>query len=172
MIKSDIKVRELKGILSGDNAPLISEAIGLLRDSEPFEGAVGLLALCYDTNENPSVKKAIEQFMNDLKDQSVCGEVIDEIKKPLNQNTLSMLVSSCWQSGLDYSEYSAELAEVFMKGDYFTALECLTVIEESSNDLSKSKKEEIIKMIISYPPDPDKEKSVLTNELLSILRNE
>ena len=51
-----------------------------------------------------------------------------------------MLVSSCWQSGLNYSEYSTDLAEVFLKGDYVTAIECLTVIEESVNELSKAEK--------------------------------
>ena len=44
--------------------------------------------------------------MNDLKDQSVSKEIITEIRKPFKPSTIRMLVSSCWQSGLDYSEYS------------------------------------------------------------------
>ena len=80
-----------------------------------------------------------------------------------------MLISSCWQSGLNYSEYSADLAKVFLNGDYVTAIECLTVIEESVNDLSESVKNEIIKMLEESPVSQINEKQSLTLELISIL---
>ncbi|MCK7536379.1 MAG: hypothetical protein MZV63_38065 [Marinilabiliales bacterium] len=60
-------------------------------------------------------------------------EIIAEIQKAMESTTQSaMLVSSCWQSGLDYSDYSADFAKVFLKGDYATSIECITVIEESA----------------------------------------
>ena len=62
-----------------------------------------------------------------------------------------MLVSSCWQSGLNYSDYSLDLAKSFLKGDYVTAIECLTVIEESVHELSREKKDEIIKSLEENP---------------------
>lgn len=172
MIKSDKKVNELSALLSGDNNLLISEAIGLLRDVEPFEGAIGLLASYYDKTDNDSVRKAIERFMNDLKDQSVTKEIITEIRKPFSKSTISMLVSSCWQSGLDYSEFSLDLAEVFLLADYVTSLECLTVIEESVQMLSQEKRNEIINLIREYPVQTAGEKSGLTNELIRILKQE
>ena len=154
MLKSEKKVKGLSLLLSEENSSLISEAIGLLRDEEPFEGAISLLASYYDKSEDTLIRKAIEGFMNDLKDQSVCSEIIAEIRKPFKQATISMLVSSCWQSGLDYSEYSADMAEIFLRSDYVTALECLTVIEESVHELSLAKRKEIINIIDGYPlPD-------------------
>jgi hypothetical protein len=48
--------------------------------------------------------------MNDIKDKELCDEIIAEIKKPRKSSTVSMLVSSCWQSGLDYSAYSRDFA--------------------------------------------------------------
>ena len=48
-----------------------------------------------------------------IKDQSVSSEIITEIRKPFKQATISMLVASCWQSGLDYSEYSADMVDSF-----------------------------------------------------------
>ena len=83
--------------------------------------------------------------MNDLKDQSVTREIITEIRKPFRQATISMLVASCWQSGLNYSEYSGDLVDIFLRSDYLTALECLTVIEESVHELSREKRDEIIR---------------------------
>jgi hypothetical protein len=172
MIKSDTKVNELSDLLSKGNNNLISGAIELLRDDEPFEGAIGLLTTFYDKSEDNLVRKTIEGFMNDLKDQSASKEVITEIRKPLRQSTISMLVASCWQSGLDYSEYSKDMVDVFLKSDYMTALECLTVIEESAHELSQAKRKELMKIIVEYPEQAENEKKGLTHELISILKKE
>jgi len=169
MIKSEKKLKELSLILNKDNNILISEAIALLREEQPFEGVIELLTSLYSKTDDFLIRKAIEGFMNDLKDQAAGSEVINEIRKELKAETISMLVSSCWQSGLDYSEYSMDLARVYLKGDYITAIECLTVIEASANALSKKEKEEIIKLIEESPLAHAKEKAELTYELLSIL---
>ncbi|MFA5819461.1 MAG: hypothetical protein WC854_09305 [Bacteroidales bacterium] len=170
MIRSEKKLKELTSVLNKDNSILISVAIELLREEQPFEGAIGLLTSFYDRTDDFSVRKTIEGFMNDLKDQAASAEVINEIRKQWKADTISMLVSSCWQSGLNYSDYSLDLAEVFLKGDYVTALECLTVIEESVNELSREGKDEIIKIIEESPLSRTNEKRALTFELLSILK--
>jgi len=172
MIKSEKKVKELSLLLSGKNNIPIEEGIGLLRNEEPFEGAIGLLTSLYDKTDDNSLRKCIEGFMNDLKDQSVSSEVITEIRKPFKQSTISMLIASCWQSGLNYSEYSDDLVNIFLKGDYVTALECLTVIEESVHELSLAKRKDIIDFIEEYPVKPSNEKSGLIHELIIILKQE
>jgi hypothetical protein len=169
MIKSEKKIKELDEILNKDNIFVITEAIDQLRQEKPFEGAVGLLTAVYNKTDNMQVRKSISGFMNDLKDQSACEEVIKEIRKDWKPETISMLISSCWQSGLNYSEFSLDLAKVFLEGDYVTAIECLTVIEESVHELSKKRKEEIIKLIEDNPFPGVNEKSTLTLELISIL---
>jgi hypothetical protein len=107
--------------------------------------------------------------MNDLKDQSVCQEVIEEIRKQWKSDTISMLVSSCWQSGLNYSNFSIDLTKVFLEGDYITAIECLTVIEESVHNLSKATRAKILKMLEESPVTQITEKKELMLELISIL---
>lgn len=172
MLKSEKKIKELSAILSNKNSIIISEAIGLLRDEEPFEGALALLVSYYDKSEDNLVRKTIEDFMNDLKEQSACKEIITEIRKPLKQETISMLVASCWQSGLDYSEYSTDLVEVFLRSDYVTALECLTVIEESVHELNLEKRNELIRIIGESHLQGSNEKTGLTRELIEILKQQ
>lgn len=169
MIRSDTKLKNLAELLNKDDKILISEAIGLLRGELPFEGAIGLLTSFYSKTDDRMIRKTIEGFMNDLKDQSSTIEVINEIRKHWDPATTSMLISSCWQSGLDYSGYSSDLAEVFLKEDYVTAVECLTVIEESVNELTREKKDEIIKIIEKSPASIINEKTALMLELISIL---
>jgi hypothetical protein len=170
MTVTENRLKELASLLKKGNNEALVPAIELLREEQPFEGAIGLLTSFYDKTEELPVRKAIEVFMNDLKNPSAAPEVINEIRKQWNPDTISMLVSSCWQSGLDYSLYAADLAEVFLKGDYITAIECLTVIEETSNNLTREKKDEIIGIINEKPGFHANEKRELTMELLSILK--
>lgn len=169
MIRSEQKLANLYALLNKDNNILIIQAINLLREELPFEGAIGLLAAYYDKTDDSSVRKTIEGFMNDLKDQSACMEVINEIKKLWKADTISMLVSSCWQSGLNYSEFSRDLTDAFLKGDYITAIECLTVIEESVDELTRQTRDDLIKIIENAPLSPVPEKRPLALELISIL---
>jgi hypothetical protein len=168
MIKSDKRLKALATVLGKENNILISDAIMLLRDEAPFEGAIGLLTSFYDNNNDKTVRNRIEGFMNDLKDKTVRSEVINEIRKQWKPETIRMLVSSCWQSGLDYSEYSIDLVRVFLVGDYLTAIECLTVIEESVHNITGKTKAEIIGLIKESPVAVTIEKRALTGELLSI----
>ena len=169
MIKSEKKIKELSEILNKDNNIVITKAIELLRQEKPFEGAIGLLTAYYDKTSDFSVRKSIAGFMNDLKDQTACEEVIIEIRKTWKPDTISMLVSSCWQSGINYAGYSTDLARIFLIGDYVTAIECLTVIEESVHELSKEGKSEIIKLLEKGTPSATDEKKALILELFSIL---
>lgn len=169
MIKSEKKIRELSETLNNANNTAIKEAIDMLREESPFEGAIGLLTEFYDKTDDISIRKAIASFMNDLKEQSVCKEIIAEINKQWKSETISMLVSSCWQSRLDYSEFSLDIAKVFLTSDYITAVECLTVIEESVNELSLKKKREVIQLIENNPFTLSDEKNTLILELISIL---
>lgn len=169
MIRSDIKFRELSVLLNNSDDLTISKAIETLRNEQPFEGAIELLVSYYDKDEGTLAKKAIEGFMNDLKDLSVTPEIIREIVKERKPSTMSMLVSSCWQSGLDYSDYSEVFARVFVNSDYITAIECLTVIEESLQKISREKKDEIITILKHNPFRDADPKSSLGYELIAFL---
>lgn len=170
MIKSDKKLRELNATLAMDNNLLIPEAIKKLRNEEPFEGAVALLVSLFDRTDNRMIHRAIEEFFNDIKDKSVRPEIITEIRKPWKANTISMLVASCWQSGLDYSEYLIDIASIFLSGDYPTSIECMTVIGEAVDHCSKSTRDEVIRMIEESPLSGTNEKHALTLEVVSILK--
>jgi hypothetical protein len=169
MLESDKKIKLLNEILNKDNNIVITEAIELLRQEKPFAGAIGLLTAYYDKTDDYSIRKTITGFINDLKDQSACQEVIEEIRKQWKPDTISMLVSSCWQSGLNYSDFSLDLAKVFLEGDYITAIECLTVIEESIQNLNKATRDKILKMLEESPVIQITEKKELMLELISIL---
>jgi len=167
--KSEKRLKELSSILRKTDKTAVTEGIKALREEESFEGAIGLLVSFYDRSEEKIILKTIEDFFNDIKDRSARIEVISEIRKPWKSNTISMLVASCWQSGLDYSDFLNDMARTFLKGDYNTAIECMTVIEESVVNISRERKDEIIKIIMENPQAFMNEKNVLVHELIAIL---
>lgn len=169
MTTSEKKVRELALKLNNKNTNITLAAIDSLRDQNPFTGAIQLLADLYDTSREIIIKDNIRSFMNDLKESSARAEVIAEINKFHKPDTLAMLASSCWQSGLDYSTWAADLALVFCRSDYVTALECFTILEESALSLSAQKKKEVISILKDNASKGSEEKSLLMNELISIL---
>jgi hypothetical protein len=169
MIESGKKLKEFGEKLNSGNKKVISDAVFSLRNADPFKGAIGLLASHFDTSGDQQIKELILSFLNDLKEPGARIEIVTEIKKSFKQETICMLVSSCWQSGLDYSEFAADFADVFIKGDYLTALECFTVIEESANAISVSVKNEIRKTLISGKEKFDTDKTILTDALIVVL---
>lgn len=169
MVGKDNKLSELALLLKKDDEAVITDAIELLREEEPFSGVIGLLADCYDRNKDAGVARSIENFMNDIKTPSLQKEIIDEIKKERKPATRGMLVSSCWQSGLDYSDYLTDIATVFINCDYRVAIECITLIAESEGISSKTK-DQIMKIIDQNPFDPADVRFPLTEELRAALR--
>ena len=169
MKRSDKKINELSAILKKSNSAALMQAVKSLREVEPFEGAIALLVSFYDQSNDKSLMKTIEGFFNDIKDKSVRPEIIAEIRKPWKPDTISMLVASCWQSGLDYSDYLTDMARTFLKADYATAIECMTVIEESIQNSTRVSKDEIITLIMESPLAFMNEKNVLVHELIGIL---
>jgi hypothetical protein len=171
MIRSEIKFRELSEIFNKDNNILITEAIINLREEQPFEGAVSLLTGLYDNNDDNLVRKTVAEFMNDIKDQALAEEIIKEIRKKWKPETKTMLVASCWQSGLNFSDYLKDITAEFLTGNFATAIECFTVIEENAEDLKPGTRKELIAEISKWPPSNVDAKKALTNELLIILNN-
>ena len=169
MKRSDKRINELSSILKKHDNEAVIKAVRMLRDEEPFEGAIALLVSYYDQCTDKSLLKTIEDFFNDIKDKSVRPEIIAEIRKPWKPATVSMLVSSCWQSGLDYSDYMTDMARTLLKADYTTSIECMTVIEESVHNSTRARKDEIITLLMESPLAFMNEKNALVHELIAIL---
>lgn len=170
MLRSDRKLAELNRILKGGKHYEIEEKIGMLRTGEPYEGAIRLLALYYDSTEDESIKLIISDFFNDMKQLSGRTEVIESIAAVTKPASKAMLACSCWQSGLDYADYAVALAEFFMEGEYLTSLECFTVLDTCSGMISETDRVSIIHRLEEAAGTYEKPKQQLTRELIAVLK--
>lgn len=170
MEHSEKKLAGLGIILNGGKEGEIAERIRLLRSEEPFAGALKLLAQHYDTTDNQHIRHTISDLFNDLKEKSARAEVIESVTSVTKQDTRAMLISSCWQSGLDYSEFAMPLAEQFVSGDYMTSLECFTVLDTCTDTISDSDRAEVVLMLRTDIESFDTPKKKLALELISMLK--
>jgi hypothetical protein len=169
MIKSDKKVAALARDLKNPDISIVIAAIDLLRDTEPFEGAISILIDHYDNCIEKRIKQSISGFLNDLKDTGAKKEIIDSVRLARKEDTVSMIISSCWQSGLDYSDRIDDFIEFFMMSNYDIAFECLTVIEHSVEKIDLKKKKIIINSLKAKISSQSTEKTALVNELVNVL---
>jgi hypothetical protein len=170
MLKSEKKLAELNKILTNGKYNEINDRISILRSEEPFAGAVSLLADFYDKTKDEGLKLLVLEFFNDMKERSCRAEVIESIAAVSNPASKAMLVSSCWQSGLDYSDHAVALAGIFILSDYITSLECFTVLETCSGLISSTDKSVIITRLKDEIDTYDTVKQQLARELIAILR--
>jgi hypothetical protein len=169
MIESEKKFRELQHKLSTENYKTVSGAIISLRNEVPFKGAISLLTALYDRTNDPEIKNLITNFLNDIKEPEARYEIVKAVMNNFKPETLSMLVSSCWQSGLDYSGFIIDFTKLFIKGDYLTALECFTVIEESVQRIPAGDKSKVTGLLEKNKNKLSIEKIPLFQTLISIL---
>jgi hypothetical protein len=170
MLKSEKKLAELNKILTNGKYNEINDRISILRSEEPFAGAVSLLADFYDKTKDEGLKLLISEFFYDMKERSCRAEVIDSIAAVTKPASKAMLASSCWQSGLDYSDHAVALAGIFSNSDYITSLECFTVLETCSGTISSADKSSIISRLEKLTDTYDAAKQKLARELIAVLR--
>jgi hypothetical protein len=169
MIESENRLRELNRKLNDKNKKVVSDAIIALRNEDPLKGAIELITNLFDTSNDLEIKDLIRAFLNDIKEPGARIEVVREVMKDHKPETTCMLVSSSWQSGLDYSEFANDFANVFIRGDYMTALECFTVIEESAHIIPSLNKKEIIRELEKNREKSSAEKTSLIQALIKVL---
>ncbi len=147
------------------------EVLSTIREirSSGNPGLIPALIKLYDTTASQAVSTAVVSLIRDLKSQPAVSQLspaIHEIKDPEKKREL---VAACWQSGLDFSEHLDRFLHIFTRGDYMTALEAFTVIENSLPYLhDASRLEELVSLLNENFPDDD-EKKALGRALLSLM---
>ncbi|MFC2118303.1 hypothetical protein ACFLTI_03375 [Bacteroidota bacterium] len=122
-------------------------------------------------SENNFIRKSISSVLFDLKDKESVPFLIESIRDEENHDELDILVSACWQTGLDFSDHIILFSELFVKEDYIVSIEAYTVIdthfiENKLSDKSINQMLEILKPAVSTIA---LEKKTLLEELIKTL---
>lgn len=112
---------------SGDIKKVLT-AIKQLRKHGKPEAIFPLLKVLI-TTQNDDVKQGISAFLVDLKDQQAIAPLIDAIQEKQFEPIKNQLLSVFWQSPLDASEHLLFFVRQAIEGDYLTAMEVFSIID-------------------------------------------
>ncbi len=164
--------KEIVALLTSGRSANISSAIKRLR----IEGNTSYLPTIFkalkDNYEIQETRDTITGFLIDLKQQEVVQQFVDVIRDANYKTILPVLISACWQNGLDYSQYVKDFVDVFIDSDLLLAIESFTVIENMIFNLSESDINESIRKLKDAIPAMDNEKKKLAIELIHLFENQ
>jgi hypothetical protein len=126
--KQKQKLNQILEDLRSKDKKKISKAIKSL-ESHGDSTVIRPLAEILMNGTNEKAQSEILELLSSLKDSSVTSEVMriieDENFLPVRQQMLSTI----WNTKVDFSDYIDEFVEIATKGNFMEALDCLTIIE-------------------------------------------
>ncbi len=116
------------------------------------------------------IKLQLVNFFNDLKDTSAIPYIIDCITNSNFEASKEILVSSCWQSGLDYSFNLHIFVQMLLKPSWQLAIEAFSVIETCVPFASNEMLNTCLSIVKENYSKVDSERQKLLNEVLLLLK--
>ncbi|MDD2563520.1 MAG: HEAT repeat domain-containing protein [Salinivirgaceae bacterium] len=157
--------------LYSPNEEVILKAIQVIKEKGNLDYIPTLLTV-FEKTEIGEIQKNITNLLNDIKDPKVAPIFVELIQKEISEDVLSMLLTSCWSSGIDYAPYIDVFVDIVIKADYLTAFEALTVIDNMEGTFDTEKMKLHIEALKRASVEPVNEKKrAMMIELISILEH-
>ncbi len=123
------------------------------------------------TDEKSSAE--IIEFLCSLKSTSASKEVMACLKNPELSDLKVQILSTIWNSPLDYSEYLAEFVNLAVKGDFLVILECLTILENLNGPFEEADILESQLLLKTYYEGADRseQKDPLMDEIALLVKD-
>jgi len=154
--------------LQSSDANLVKETIQQLR----FEGNNEMLlplANLYANSQNNEIKQELYSLFSDLKNQASAEYIISFLKLKELESIKEPLLSTCWQSRIDYSAFLEYFIDLVCHEPFSIAFEAFTVIENLESKVTVERKNELLAYIKSVIKSSDAKNKVLVDDLISII---
>ena len=116
----------LEGLQSADSLKVI-ETLEELRVSGKVSDIPFLTELLHLTS-NPEIKSKITGLFANLKESDAIPLIVEAIQNQKYAPELKELVASCWETGLDYSNYLTLFVDLLVESDFLVAYDSYPVI--------------------------------------------
>ena len=160
--------RQAESLHSG-NTQRILETLKDIRQS----GQANILPEVFFMLKNKPDTEVLQEalrLIRDLKDETSVPYLLQAIQDHELQPIRRDLIASCWQNALDYHEYLDVFIDIAAEGNYETAIEALTVIENSITSVPENEKTQYAQRITDHLKGKSAEKKRLLETLTDIIR--
>ena len=157
--------------LSSSMDTIVLKALEKVKD-KGTEKVIPHLINAYFSNDNTKIKKEIKEILNSLKISSAASILIDELIAEDHERN-QLILNALWNSNLDSSKDVSKIIETAIRGDYLTAFEALTVLENMDHVIEEEELVESKLLLNNYFGEKTDEKAdILKQILLHILQRE
>jgi hypothetical protein len=169
---NELKVKQLLDAMKSGNEVSFSKAINNLNVVMTPALLPELVSLI-QTTQSPKNRFELIQFFNDLATDGAQEIMMQTIFDPSYIDLRHELLSTIWNSRIDYSNFLAEFVEIASEGNYLEALECLTIIENLDGPFEEADILEAQLHLKEYLESTTKtdEKSILMSEIALLIKN-
>jgi len=132
MTKAQLKLK-IAETIADLNSGSQAKALGALKVLETIGDKSVLPSLIEALRKSDnSLTKAILELLSSVQDQEMTEDLVEAIRTEKNTEIRQKLLTTIWNSKLDFSEFLAEFVSLATEEDFLQALECLTIIENLS----------------------------------------
>ncbi len=171
--KKDTKLKQILLDLATDDSKKISKAIKAL-EAHGDPSVVKPLTEKLLSGVSEKNQKEILELFSSIKDTSVTAEIMDVIEDERYLPIRQLLLSTVWNTKVDFSDYIDEFVQIAVEGDFMETLDCLTIIENMEGPFMEENILEAqlhLKNYIEQPGNKDEQKAQLLSEIALLLKD-
>jgi hypothetical protein len=162
-ISKNTRASVIKDLKSNDEAFAL-KAIEKVKKGGDATMINDLLTALAETTE-VGIENSISQLLFDLKDKGAIERIVNQLQNQAYSDIRVIMLSACWQSGIDVSHRLPELITVVSTGSYMECLEVLTIAEnwEGISDQQMLEIEIIrLKSLLSETDTPENDEMIFS----------
>ncbi|MCR9171769.1 MAG: hypothetical protein NXI10_04705 [bacterium] len=171
--KNDTKLKQILMDLATDDSKKISKAIKAL-EAHGDPSVIKPLTEKLLSGVSEKNQKEILELFSSFKDTSVTAEMMDVIEDERYLPIRQLLLSTVWNTKVDFSDYIDEFVQIAVEGDFMETLDCLTIIENMEGPFMEENILEAqlhLKKYLEQPGGKDEQKAQLLSEIALQLKD-
>lgn len=167
---SEQKKNTNKELLFSKDEKQVLATIESLRD-KGTDTDLALLADLYSKTNSDEIQKSIYHFFRDLRNQNSVDAVVRIIKTTGDHEVLKMILSSTWESRLNYIGYFELFIDLVINQSFEIAFEAFTLIESFEEKTTEARKETLINYVKNNIGSCSAENIAFASDLEGIIQN-
>lgn len=131
-----MKVKDIIAAFVSKEEAKADKAIKAIKADGNSTTIIPMIHYLASTKNNDHTKEIIE-ILSSLKDTSAVDEIMQALRDEELLNIRQPLLSTIWNTQLDYTPYFADFVAIACEGDFLEALDCLTIIENMPSQIEE-----------------------------------
>lgn len=157
-------------LLDSNNPIIIKETLNEIR----LNGNINILPSLFNLvkkYKNEEIGYITINILKDIKLTTFKEILINEINNPQYLNIKTTLLSICWESSLDFSDYIFTFAKIVIQDNFTNSFESYTIIKNFNNPLNIEITKKTIDYFKSNLNSIESQKKELVHDLIVFLNN-